>query len=147
MLEIGRERRMFDPPPHLETEIPTQASGAAVARRCIRELFSVAAGQGVATDEGFLADVVLLTSEIVSNAVVMEQGCTLSAWYDGTVPAVRVEVFDRSEVVPALPSRRESREVSGRGLRIVDSLATTWGVTVQPGGKTVWFEIIRSRES
>jgi hypothetical protein len=30
---------------------------------------------------------------------------------------------------------------SGRGLLIVDSLASAWGVDTVPGGKRVWFRI------
>jgi hypothetical protein len=32
--------------------------------------------------------------------------------------------------------------VAGRGLRLVDSIATQWGAALKPGdGKTVWFEL------
>ena len=30
----------------------------------------------------------------------------------------------------------------GRGLQIVDALATTWGVETGSEGKTVWFEML-----
>jgi hypothetical protein len=33
------------------------------------------------------------------------------------------------------------RELTGRGLRIVDTLSQTWGVTHSGRGKTVWFTL------
>ena len=54
---------------------------------------------------------------------------------------VRVEVVDDSPVVPIRRSI-EADAVSGRGMAIVESLASNWGVTdLSPDGKTVWFEV------
>jgi hypothetical protein len=53
---------------------------------------------------------------------------------------VRVEVDDEST---ALPVRRDPNpdEDHGRGILLVESLASRWGTIPTPGGKTVWFEI------
>jgi hypothetical protein len=53
-----------------------------------------------------------------------------------------VSVTDWSEeplrLMPVDPTR-----VGGVGLRVVDTLAVTWGVASFPGGKTVWASIPR----
>jgi hypothetical protein len=52
---------------------------------------------------------------------------------------LRAEVRDGSAVNP-LP--REPDEHGGRGVLILDALASRWGVFGHPGaGKTVWFEL------
>ena len=84
-------------------------------------------------------DVTLLVSELASNAVRHARTpFTISVGCDGT--AVRVEVSDLS---PELPVRRVPtvEAVTGRGLMIVEALATSWGVEPDGSGKTVWFEI------
>ncbi len=53
---------------------------------------------------------------------------------------MRVEVADHD---PALPVQQHppAEAVTGRGLLIVDALATRWGVEPAADGKTVWFEL------
>jgi PAS domain S-box-containing protein len=59
--------------------------------------------------------------------------------------AVWVEVFDRDLRLPRLRSAGEQDE-GGRGLYLVDQLATRWGSRPTQDGKAVWFEIpARSR--
>jgi len=55
---------------------------------------------------------------------------------------VRVEVRDDGDGEPA---RRELvvEATSGRGLALVDMLATDWGVVGHGLGKSVWFELLR----
>ena len=109
------------------------------ARRALRELL----GDETASD--FADDAVLLTSEIVTNATMVGAECELCAWYVRDVGALRVEVFDHSPVVPSMPPRSDPHEVGGRGLRIVDSIATAWGIDPHDNGKYVWFELRRER--
>jgi len=53
---------------------------------------------------------------------------------------VRVEVHDQSSQRPRM--RRHSTEAStGRGLQLLESLSASWGVTPNPAGKAVWFEL------
>jgi serine/threonine-protein kinase RsbW len=68
-----------------------------------------------------------------------------------------VEVTDTSDTVPvaepsdavaagADPDPDPDADTSGRGLAIVDALAERWGAhTRRTGGKTVWFEVLRTR--
>ncbi len=83
----------------------------------------------------------LLTSELVTNAV-EHSAEAVNVHLTLARSGLRVEVTDRSS---SLPRRKESteRDERGRGLMIVESLASTWGV--QPNsngpGKTVWFTL------
>lgn len=82
---------------------------------------------------------VLMTSEVVTNALVHGQGeIRLAVGADAVL--VRVEVGDDE---PDRPSARsaESDAESGRGMLIVDALASDWGVRTADPGKTVWFEV------
>lgn len=84
-------------------------------------------------------DVELLTSELVGNAIRHgEAPFTVLVGYDGT--KVRIEVGDGS---PALPRRLQPAPdaTGGRGVQIVDEVATAWGVTRTQFGKRVWFEL------
>ena len=89
-------------------------------------------------------DVILLASEVAANAVMHT-----ASGKDGTFTVVvqpgdglvRVEVHDGgSDTMPgARPA--EGLASSGRGLSIVDSLATRWGHLGGPDGRVVWFEV------
>lgn len=57
---------------------------------------------------------------------------------DGAV--LRVEITDGS---PRLPKGRQATGLAGtgRGLLMIEQLATRWGVQPSTSGKTVWFEL------
>jgi anti-sigma regulatory factor (Ser/Thr protein kinase) len=89
-----------------------------------------------------VADVELLTSEVVSNAVRHaeldpSQEIVVRIVADGLV---RVEVAD-----PGPPFEADLREPGsdsrGWGLLLVDAVATSWGVEREGPGKRVWFEV------
>ena len=54
--------------------------------------------------------------------------------------SVWVEVFDPDLRLPRLRTARATDE-GGRGLYLVEQLATRWGSRPTPEGKAVWFEI------
>ncbi len=88
----------------------------------------------------------LLMSELVTNALVhTEHGAVLTARLTPH-PArrLRVEVHD---FAPHHPRARvaDDQACNGRGLLIVRALADAWGVSTQPAGKTVWFELSQGR--
>ena len=80
----------------------------------------------------------LLVSELVTNAVMhTKSNVEISVRRS---PIVRVEVRDRSNVLPE-PSDTGPLEPGGLGLTVVETLAARWGVDPLPDGKTVWFEL------
>lgn len=84
---------------------------------------------------------VLLTSEIVTNAVVHARSAArLGVEVDGD--GVRVEVGDDSPRYPQPMAVVDLDAASGRGMWLVDHLAGEWGVSPEPPGKTVWFRLV-----
>lgn len=84
--------------------------------------------------------VALLVSEIATNALVHGTGDVRLR----VVPqprSVRVEVLDGSTSVPTKRAAAVLDE-GGRGIALVEAMASDWGVDVTPEGKTVWFEVV-----
>jgi anti-sigma regulatory factor (Ser/Thr protein kinase) len=86
-----------------------------------------------------LEDAVLLTSELVTNAL-LHAGAGLEVRLDTDSQRVRIEVHDGDQRLP-LAATAAADATSGRGLLIVGRLATDWGVDRSAGGKSVWFEM------
>lgn len=83
----------------------------------------------------------LLVSELVTNAVLHARTeITVGAERDGS--RVRFEVGDGHRGGP-MPKRYVADSPTGRGMRLVASLAESWGVERGPSGKVVWFSIDR----
>jgi anti-sigma regulatory factor (Ser/Thr protein kinase) len=91
--------------------------------------------------------VALLVSELVSNAV--EHGgphgpdATIGLVVDERSGGVRVEVTDSGGGQPVIADGAIDRP-SGRGLLLVEALASRWGCDREAVGKTVWFELSTS---
>jgi CheY-like chemotaxis protein/anti-sigma regulatory factor (Ser/Thr protein kinase) len=92
-------------------------------------------------DEAALDAVELLTSELVTNAVI-HAGSQPHLALVLHADHVRVEVHDDD---PNLPARRTPDEArpGGRGLLLLDQVASDWGAEATEGGKVVWFEVPR----
>lgn len=88
---------------------------------------------------------VLLTDELVTNALVHGGGqFGLDVELDDD--AIRVAVGDGSPDVPR--ALRPGAELEhGRGMAIVDALASAWGTDQFPTHKIVWFELTLRRQS
>lgn len=81
----------------------------------------------------------LLASELVTNAVTHGRGAVrLVMEYD--VDGLAVTVSDDEPATPAITEAGPS-DTGGRGLRLVDVLASDWGVTPDRPGKGVWFRL------
>ena len=81
----------------------------------------------------------LLVSELVTNAVLHAR--TDVDLVVRLVPrGIRIEVEDQSAAAPVV-RRYEDEAMTGRGLALVDQLASRWGVEPGDGGKAVWFEL------
>jgi len=105
------------------------------ARRFVRDAL-----EDSSVDTDVVETVELLTSEVITNALVHAHSAPQLA-VRVRDQSVRVEVAD---VSPVVPIRRDidANALSGRGIAIVDSLASEWGVTgLSAHGKTVWFEV------
>ena len=113
--------------------LPPDAAAAGVARRVLRQRCS-------SLPNPLLEDALLLVTELVANAIRHGQGPVTLA----LIPRqdrLRVEVTDASAARPR-PRTSGVEAESGRGLQIVDVLASRWGaVPRQPTGKSVWFEL------
>lgn len=87
-------------------------------------------------------DALLLTSELVTNAVLhgrSEVCVELAARGD----VVRIAVLDENSRHP-MPVTQDPDALDGRGLALVEALADRWGVEDRPMGKAVWFELGRA---
>lgn len=94
-----------------------------------------------AVGQNDLADIVaLLTSEVVTNVVLHAGGDEMRVSVDWSPPTFRVEVFDESPAQPR-PQRYGVDAATGRGLALITDLASAWGTTPHPDGKSVWFEV------
>jgi anti-sigma B factor antagonist len=142
-LHPGVRRMAVDalsPVERVELELPLDARSPARARAEVRELLE-------GRDQAQAGDVVLLTSEIVTNAVIHPSagpadvvGLRIFTYEEG----IRVEVEDSGQGFdPSLPS--QPRPDRGRGLFLVDRFASRWGtehVDDERGHRfIVWFEL------
>lgn len=86
-----------------------------------------------------ISDLQLAATELVTNAYDHGRPPIEFTLYALPGDGLRIEVSDSWA---ALPQRRSSghRMPHGRGLAIVEALATRWGVTSRGSGKTVWAE-------
>jgi anti-sigma regulatory factor (Ser/Thr protein kinase) len=84
-------------------------------------------------------DVVALVSEVATNAVIHAR-TPFTIVVRREEDTVRVRVHDRSAVIP----RRRAYGLdatTGRGLRLVDTMSSDWGIEPETGGKVVWFDV------
>jgi anti-sigma regulatory factor (Ser/Thr protein kinase) len=100
--------------------------------------------QAVDVPAEILDDALLVTSELVTNAV--RHGEPEVVLGIGLIAhGIRIEVSDEGPTMPVLPALPPGLDrTGGRGLLIVASTASGWGV--QPHdpapGKTVWVELV-----
>ena len=86
-----------------------------------------------------LCDVLLVVSELVTNAYQHGQHPRRLTLALVGRRVVRLEVADASYRVPILG--RPDRPASGRGLLLVNGVASVWGVRQHEPGKIVWAEV------
>jgi two-component sensor histidine kinase len=114
-------------------ELPPEPASATRARRLAREQLASVCGPET------LDTVALLVTELVTNAI-LHARTPLQLQIDTGDDHVRLCVEDASD---RRPERRTyaSDAVTGRGLTLVEKLASSWGVEATPSGKAVWCEI------
>ena len=127
-----------------------EPAAVAAARKFVRDTLcswldaGPAAAADAAADGGLVDDAVLLTSELVTNAVVhagtqVQVTCKLAAG------AVEVVVRDshpaRMVPGPAPDDTIPAERTGGRGLLLPSALAAAWGVSYGTDAKAVWFRM------
>jgi anti-sigma regulatory factor (Ser/Thr protein kinase) len=120
----------------VDVELPPEASSAAVARAALRSLLL---GASVPVDQQSFDRVLLLTSEVVTNAILHARTpIRLTAGVDGQ--QIMVQVYDGLRIAPRRrPVRQDAG--TGRGMHLLEALADDWGVEQTAAGKCVWFSI------
>ncbi len=84
-------------------------------------------------------DAEIITSELVTNAI--EHGGGVVELQVAALPhKVRISVIDTSPEAPEVATDR-GLQVGGRGLALVQQLATSWGYEPSAHGKEVWAEL------
>jgi len=119
--------------PHAHCELPVSLDAPRMARSFLREV--------TCTDHSshVLDDAVLLVSELVTNSV-KHGGPPVVVAVECDSEALRVRVRDGSPVGPT-PRSADCDAETGRGLALVDTLSSAWGVDPDGDGKYVWFTI------
>jgi anti-sigma regulatory factor (Ser/Thr protein kinase) len=122
----------FDAVPSVE--LPADRTAPSKARHFVIDTL-----QGWEAPSSVVDDSALLVSELVTNAIL----------HAHSAPVVEVMRSDDTlrcvvrDASVALPRKRNYsiEAVTGRGLALVDALATRWGTDVIDDGKCVWFEV------
>jgi anti-sigma regulatory factor (Ser/Thr protein kinase) len=89
---------------------------------------------------------VLLTSELVTNALMHEAGEAITLTIACVCGQLRVDVHDTSRSAPTLVTAPADAE-AGRGLMLVASLSFDWGFHWTPAGKAVYFTLALQADS
>ncbi|MDQ1286924.1 MAG: hypothetical protein QG622_489 [Actinomycetota bacterium] len=120
---------------------PAQPISAGIARTWVSDLFDLwtSPADAVPVTDDQRDTAALLLTELVSNAV-RHSDQSFRAQVELMDRRLRVEVEDTSERMPVL-RQPEAAATEGRGLRLVDTLATSWGAQLEEQGKVVWFEM------
>jgi anti-sigma regulatory factor (Ser/Thr protein kinase) len=118
----------------LELELPRTRDGPRLAR------LRLAQWLGSELDDRKLGDATLLTCELVTNALQHGRGMIeLRTQLDEN--RLMVEVIDQGTGFERLLRERDSDTIGGWGLKLVESIASRWGI--HEGTSHVWFELDR----
>lgn len=116
---------------HARCTLPATASSVAAARRFAEQTLG---------DWGLDAaswTALQLVSELATNALI-HAGTAFSIELGRSADELRVGVADGSRATPGV-RRYGAESTTGRGLRLIDSMATRWGIDAADDGKVVWF--------
>ena len=111
------------------------AASVPKARHVVRTVLD-----GAGLDEMALAEIEIVVSEIVGNAVRHAQGDVMQVRLRRTGNVLRIAVHDRSSSPPA-PREASFDDESGRGMMIIGALSSRWGWEPRPDGKVVWADV------
>jgi phosphoserine phosphatase RsbU/P len=115
-------------------ELLPNPTSPGLARGFVRRVLGDAGVDRLTTE-----DAALLATELVTNSVI-HASTPITLDVVVSEGAVRVGVTDASDTEPVL--REQDREATtGRGLHLVDSVATEWSVVYAENSKTVQFSL------
>ena len=117
----------------LSVDLPPEPSSATRARTIAREQLETLCS----TDT--VEVIALLVTELVTNAI-LHARTPFQLTLESRPDHVRICVEDHSNERPTV-RHYESDAVTGRGLALVEQLASSWGVDTTPEGKVVWCEV------
>lgn len=116
-------------------QFPPSTTSVRQARRAVRRFCSTPARDALADDAE------LLTSELVTNACNVAHGLiTLTGSGDRAGVTITVTDDDVGDVHPAVACPDGEAE-TGRGLFLLDQIASSWGTVRHAHGKSVWFRL------
>lgn len=130
--------RLMQPIGHTSVRLPATRLAPAQARGQIR---AVIEGWNIQVDA---ETAVLLTSELVTNAVIHNAGDTVTLALRCRHGRFRVDVHDSAAALPNAAAGTADLDLDtedGRGLLLVDTLADEWGFYRTPSGKAVYFAL------
>jgi anti-sigma regulatory factor (Ser/Thr protein kinase) len=123
------------PPREARLRLRPEAAQIAEVRRLLRRLLASWRLDALLED----GDVELLATETATNAM-RHAGTEATVIVRYLGDRVRVEVGDGSSALPQIRTAGLD-ETGGRGLSLVETLSSSWGVTRTLLGKRVWFEV------
>ena len=117
------------------TTLPADGRSASRSRRIVAQALEEA------SLEDLIDEALLLVTELVTNAVV-HAGTELELEISTDPDRLRVEVSDRSPgTLPSVQEAPSETREGGRGIFLLDALATEWGTRHFGTGKSVWFQL------
>jgi anti-sigma regulatory factor (Ser/Thr protein kinase) len=117
----------------LSVDLPPEPASATRARVLTRECLQASCSFDT------LDTVSLLVTELVTN-VILHARTPMQLTVESSSEHVRICVEDTSTDRPE-PQRNGDGALAGRGLVLVERLASSWGVEATPLGKVVWCEV------
>ena len=115
-------------------DLPMDSTAAALARQHVRD---------VASTDSDVADAELIASELVTNAWAHGRGTgAITMTITVADDAMRVEVCSDSDGVPRQVSSSDESP-DGRGLLLIESLASDWGHVRRGSTLCVWADVRR----
>lgn len=120
-------------------ELTCDPSAAFHARRWVMQQHLRWAFAGRGGLQHLFDDIVLCVSELVTTAVEADS-TRVSVSLDSNADRIRLCMTDHSADAPAV--RRIRQEDSGRRVRILDAVATRWGVHTDPETCEIWIEFV-----
>lgn len=115
-------------------ELRPEPTSPGLARGFVRRVLAAAGIDPLTTE-----DAALLATELVTNSVI-HASTDITLAVDVEAGAVHIGVTDASRAQPVL--REQNQEATtGRGLHLLDRVASEWGVVYASGTKTVQFSL------